>query len=378
MGKQFSIQESKLPEAHNKLLKDFLKYVCETYNLPDHLNDFQIEQVSIGISRSSKVFVQSASTYPYFVKIGEDKNINRENSRYGQAARKIPALSIPPKERFLQDSESGNSLVAFRHVAVGPHTPGATSLFSKMKSLSTYEIMSVIDDLFHVVLFDFHAFRSAEYSVVELKPLDRAAFQDSSNFKLRSELAQMLGQYDAIVRDASSRGIKMPIGQIHGDLHTENILLGKYNNPIVIDFEMSLPHDTLVKDYAEFEVALVYAVVSSSFDESHDEIKAFYEPTYVFGVRGISKISSALSRIRANLYEHASDFAKSNSLPVVDFYRDLSLIYKIFLLRYFCFYSRIATLNSANTAIGYAITVLFKDLFENVQATLQVGARPSA
>ncbi|HTV70599.1 MAG TPA: phosphotransferase [Rhizobiaceae bacterium] len=314
-------------------------------------------RISIGISRSDKLFVQSKTSYPYFVKIGEAKNIKREDSKYGQAARKIPALSIPPKEILLEDKINNVALISFRYVTGSHRQDNPASLFYHYQSMDVYDVMSLIDDLFHAVLHDFHSFRTAKYESHEVPSLDESIFK---NDRRDESLNKMVEKYNNFV----SRDLRYisAIGPIHGDLHTENILVGRYDNPILIDFEMSLQDNCLLKDFAEFEIALLLAVATTSFDEIEDEVSAFYKNRLIFGLGGIGKFPSSASRIRANLCESLSEMCRARGLDMPGVFREAAIVYRIYLLRYLCFYARIANLNQTGM-IRRGIISLFEDVF---------------
>jgi len=359
----FRIDGSKLKPAHNNLLSRFLDHVTKSYDLSEAREDFLMQEISIGISRTDKLFVQSKNSYPFFLKVGDAKNIKREDSKYGQAARKIPALSIPPKEIFIEDKENDCALIAFRYVTGSNRGDNPTSLFYHYVSMDTYSLLSLIDDLFTFVLSDFHSFRNAKYESHEIPALDVEIFRENAD----SRIDDMVEKYNKIV--AKIPEIRVPLGSIHGDLHTENILVGRYNNPILIDFEMAVQDNCLLRDYAEFEVALLLAAATTSYDEADEQANKIYNNRFVFGINGISKLASSTARIRANLFDQLSGFSVAKEVSIEAIFHDASLCYRVYILRYLCFYVRIANMNQKG-GLRHGIIALFHAMFEKVRISI--------
>lgn len=354
-----SLNEFVKDEKEKELIYNFFVHVRDTYNNTLRFSSLRFAPVTVGMSRVNKLFMYSDTIYPYFLKVGKNKNISREDSKYGHAARKIPALSIPPKETIIRNKSGELALIAFRYVTGNSKIEAPETLFSMYKKMPVYRMITVVDELFQIVLSDYHSFSTSEIEQKNIPDIDISIINGINNI---SVLDRMIKNYNDLVNKTSF--LFMPCGLIHGDLHCENILVGRYFNPIVLDFEMALDKECLFRDFAEFEIAMLFAAACTDFDNTESAAEAFYSQTNILQICDVDKFTTLLQRIRANLI--ASVKKKENISRRSMVLEDLNIAYSIYLMRYICLYCRVAALNTTGSTRRTLIS-FFEQIFEELR-----------
>lgn len=338
-----------------ELIDCFIEFLRTNYSAELKSSEIRLSVVKSGMSRVKKLFLYADRIYPYFIKIGDIKNISREDSKYGHAARRIPALSIPPKEHLLRDSTGKYGLIAFRYITGSKKNDPPLTLLSAYREMPIHRFITLIDELYQNVLVEYHNFADASIGKLPVPTINKELFSLVNN----NEISIMLEKYESLRLQADQ--LCLPIGTIHGDLHCENILIGRYYNPIVLDFEMSLEGACLLRDFAEYEIALFYAGAVSQFDETEQSAQVYYQSDSIFLATGVDKFQTTIQRVRANM-SNSIMLMKNGSDEIIE---DIEVSYRLYLMRYIILYGRIAQL-SLTSYQRRSVISLFADVFRAV------------
>ena len=337
----FSIDNGNFSSEEIELLNLFFNFISRNYKIKITAKEVKYKRVEIGLSPVLKLFTKTNSLYPFFLKIGHDNEIQKESRNYGKARHKMPPLSMPPLETFisynkLKDKElikSKTSLIAFRSITGRDKLESPRSLFDEYNNINQYKIIEIIDEIFQVTLRDLHGFgdnpvfKEIEYAIHDLELFSRKKFQITTD---------MVIKYNNLAEIASLSPKIMPHGFVHGDLHCNNILLGRSNMPVIIDFAMLREEGCLLCDYAELEVAILVTALASNFQETANSARNCYKGMELYDHYGVDKFSRCVRVLRSNLLHSVfSVCSKKNDIE----HSDVSFVYQMLLLRYLCSYS---------------------------------------
>ncbi len=360
-------------EPHERaLVEHFIRSLAKRYQFDLTEQEFLFRRIGIGLSKSIKLLVTSQDVYPYFIKIAETEAINKEVSNFNRASARIPPLHVPPVEIVISSENTkyksietdGYALVAFRYISGSAKGHAPVSLAARLPELGIYKTIEVIDELFQDVLRDLHAFAKPEMLLFE--PLMHDDEVKEVFFSQRNGvLSSMVQRYNRLAQACRNSSITMslPHGHVHGDLHCENIILSGKHTPILIDFEMVRPKGCLLNDFAEFEIAMLMALVDGDVEKAYASIEKCYRGWNVFSFFGVDQISRSIRAVRSNLGHGLfnlcglSDDERSM--------RSVSEVYMTLIMRYICSYSWVA-LRSLPKQKSLVIVAVLSMVFDQV------------
>ena len=363
----FRPDDASLNVSEKELLRLFVERVRRKYTVSSELEDIRFQRIKLGFSPVTKLFSRSKYVFPYFIKLGDANEIERESRNYGIASQRIPPLNVPPLETYLQGTRLGKehsstSLIAFRYITGSDRTLPPLSLFYGYEEMSKYELVEVIDEIFQNVLRELHSFHTKKEILITKHLIHKIANFQNSEYPI---LLNLVKKYNHVARNA--RRLKFPHGKIHGDLHLENILLGRKASPVIIDFGMMYDRGCLIRDFAEFEVAMLVAALFNDFERTSIFAKMFYSSGGFLNNHGVDRFSRAAQTVRANLH------VLSRSAPgyLLDITK-LSYLYDIHLMRYICSYLLIVV-ETLGEEKKHAIVGYMTQIFETLHARVTKG-----
>lgn len=371
-------------EPHERLLVEhFIRFLARKYQFDLDEQEFLFQKIGIGLSKSVKLLATSRDVYPYFLKIAESVAVDKEVSNVNRASARVPPLHMPPVETVISSQNvkyksptiEGYSLVAFRYISGSAKGHAPTTLAARLPELGTYKTIEVIDELFQDVLRDFHAFSKADLEPFEHFNHDHEVI-GVFNAAKNTTLSNMVRRYNLLAKRyaAEGRTIALPHGHVHGDLHCENIILSGKFTPILIDFEMMRQQGCLLNDFAEFEIAMLMALIDGDVEKSYESVEKCYSGWNVFSFFGVDQVSRAIRAVRSNLGH--SLFNISNLPSDEKTIRSVSEIYMVLLLRYLCSYTWVALHSMAkhrSLVIAGVLSMVFDQIMNELGA-MDVGS----
>ncbi len=361
---EFYLNDGHLSDAEVDLIGHFIRYVARRYQINPEDIEFKFRAITIGMSATTKLIAHARNIYPYFIKIGDKNLIKKETSHHNMASARIPPLYVPPLEtvidgdiaKYKTEASAGSALVAYRYISGRNKGQLPVSLMDAFPDIGKYRMIELIDELFGVVLSDFHAFADAPV----LKPFEHLIHNKKRFAELKiKRLNTMITKYNKLAENGSCP--LLPHGMVHGDLHCENVIVNRKLSPIIIDFEMMRQQGCLLNDFAEFEVALIVAALESNTDFYGPVAEMIYSRKNMFEVFGVDKLSRCVRSIRANLADmifRESGFHQSPSAM-----HEIEGVYNSLLLRYLCSYSYVAK-KSLSKERGTIVFSGLEELFE--------------
>ncbi len=364
MSGEFYLNDGRLSQAEVELIQHFSRHIARRYQMESSSIEFRFKTIQIGMSKTTKLLAHSRNVYPYFIKIGEKKTINKEVSNFNRASARIPPLYIPPLEtvidgsidKYYSENVAKSALVAYRYISGHNKGTPSTSLLEAFSSINKYTMIELIDELFGIVMKDLHAFgEDVDYCKFEHLFHNESRFSEIGS----KRLSEMVRQYNEFIEYAPTP--ELPHGMVHGDLHCENVIVNKRLSPIIIDFEMMRQEGCLLNDFAEFEVALIVAALEADTDMYAPIARRIYSRINMFELFGTDKLSRSIQAIRINLADML--FRESCMEANAEQILGIQTVYNSLLLRYLCSYSFVAKKSLAEQRSLVVFAVL-EDLFD--------------
>ena len=369
---KFQLSDRVFEPHEQDLIEKFLQFLARKYqfNLSDL--EFTFQGIGVGLSKSTKLLALSSEVYPYFIKISDVASIQKEVWNFNRATAKIPPLHIPPletvisseNERIRTDQNDGYALLAIRYITDTSKGEAPKSLFEAFARLDVYQSIGIIDEIFQVILRDLHAFhklKETDFRPYKHHTHNHAVFAQQKNATLNS----MLERYDKLV--AETRPLRLPHGNVHGDLHCENIIMNSRNMPLIIDFEMMRTDGCLINDFAEFEISLTVAALDNDVELYGKSVRDCYNSSTMFGFYGVDKIIQSIRTIRVNLTHMLFNVAKIE--PTKEFISELDYTYRLVLLRYICSYTWVS-LQSMNEKRNLVVVGVLATIFDGIYSSI--------
>lgn len=358
MNECFDFHDDQLSDEQRSLLRDFFSHLAKKYKMEISEDKVKFKESRIGLSPVKKIFVITDDFFPFFIKMGDASEIQRESRNYGKAKFRMPPLSIPPHETYISNT-SGIALIAFQSITGKSKHDVPGSLFNTYHLLSQYDLIEIIDEIYQVALSELHGFeRGPILKEIEYVEHDIALFSRQA-YKTTSE---MVLKYNKLVSKAYSP--LMPHGHVHGDLHCNNILLGRGNVPVIIDFAMLREEGCLLCDFAELEISILVTSLFSDFSETVNHARSCYRGESLFDNFGVNKFSRCVRVIRSNLFH--SFYESCAGCKEVEL-EDVTYVYQMLLLRYLCSYSWVVH-ETMEELQRRAITNFLSELFLSIHA----------
>lgn len=376
-AREFTLSDGSWEVHERSLVEHFIHFLARKYQFDQKDQEFVFRRIGIGLSKSIKLLATSQDIYPYFIKIAETEAINKEVSNFNRASSRVPPLHVPPVEtvissdnaKYRSNENEGYSLVAFRYISGSAKGHAPVTLASQLPKLGTYKTIEVIDEIFQDVFRDLHAFAKSEMLPFEHLIHEnevREVFYSQRNATLTS----MVNRYNLFAERirADDSSITLPHGHVHGDLHCENVILTGKLTPIIIDFEMLRQKGCLLNDFAEFEVAMVMALIDGDVEKAYASVEKCYRGWNVFYFFGVDQLSSSIRAVRSNL-----GHGLFNICGICDnefFVKAISKIYMSLLLRYLCSYTWVALKSmdkQRSLIIVSVLSMIFDQIFDQLQ-----------
>lgn len=361
------LSDLELDRASVKLLEHFVEIQRKVHRIPNLMSTVRVKPIDTGLSATARLFLKSKHTFPFFIKIGSSSDIQVEYKKHNLAQRMLPAQHFAERVYFGSGNKInrtdpdllGRSIVAFRYITAGRKDSSPEMLHDAYRHLSKTEMIEVVNDLFQVIFHDFHGFATDRCGPLEVDYLVR----DEAHFK-SSQIQTVIDMFRRY-NDMVERAVRYPVphGRVHGDLHLRNVLLGRRNTPVIIDFAMTRDRACLLTDFAEFEVALLLAALEAEFDEAVRSFQGCYISADIRVVEGATKLNSSIRELRAVLFDliaNSNGGGQSNR-------EELSYVYSMFLLRYFCSYGLMAE-KTLKAEKAFAVVEVMRRAFEAVLA----------
>ena len=282
--------------------------------------------ISRGLSTSIKIVAKPETLFPLLIKLDSREVIEKEVRGDSIIRNRVPPLSIPPLEQFTYRGSRG--ALAYRYITGGRVRHLIRRFDTVLSLLPTYRALQIIDDIFDVILKKCH-WLDDQYIMKAVQLPDMIY---KSKTPTDENWPKLLTLYHEV--QSCLCHIIAPHAIVHGDLHAKNVLITRDDAPVLIDFAMVEKDMCQFYDYARFEAYLQLQVDAVLAEKYWLNQELFYGATPLIIPHSNSKLSTCVSRIRANLWQGCTRRSmRMESADIDAVYRG----YLIFcLMRFYC------------------------------------------
>lgn len=252
-------------------------------------------QINRGLSNEIKLIAKPQSLFPFFIKVGDHSEIQKEYEGYKLLRLRVPSTNIPHFEKIEYYKDKAG--IMYRYVTAGLVSDKISRLDLFIGEDSQIYSEALIKELFDVVMKKCHWFDGqAPLKKIKLPPLESP--QQGYDQKIWDELVEY---YESIKVRAEE--CKAPHAIIHGDLHPKNVLVTKNYVPIIIDFTMADEDSCVYRDYAKLEIHLQFQVMESVAKQFLHIAQRTYTSGELILPRSNREISSCIHALRCTLWK---------------------------------------------------------------------------
>lgn len=252
-------------------------------------------QINRGLSNEIKLIAKPQSLFPFFIKVGDHSEVQKEYEGYKLLRLRVPSINIPHFEKIKYYKDKAG--IMYRYVTAGLISDKISRLDSFIGEDNQIYSEALIKELFDVVMKKCHWFDGqAPLKTIKLPPLELP--QQGYDQKTWDKLTEY---YESIKGRAEK--CKAPHAIIHGDLHPKNVLVTKNYVPIIIDFSMADEDSCVYRDYAKLEIHLQFQARESVAKQFLHIAQRTYTSGELILPRSNREISSCIHALRCTLWK---------------------------------------------------------------------------
>jgi hypothetical protein len=291
----------------------------------------RFKRLDAGMAPAKKVIVKQLALYPLFVKIDQIGAIQRELDGDKAIRLRVPSASISDICGTIDDGTDG--AIAYRYFSAARVTEEPQRLDIWSQGQTKEPLIRVIDYLYEDTLKKLH-WQAGRTVVREIDPP-----------RLESSLPRAqpwIERYDSLVSNALKGGpLRCPVGGVHGDLHSKNIVVIGGRVPHLIDFSEVSLEAPIVLDFAKLDAFFPLAVLryqprSSAAEDDFDNgpwvrvVTRLYQSGSLILPRSARIVPSVVHEIRSSFWRGC--MSKTHNMQP----DEIDRVYGVFLAYFLC------------------------------------------
>lgn len=282
------------------------------------VNLFKLSKINVGLSTAKKLLIKYKGDFPFIVKLDSWEQIEIEAKGDATLRMKLPPTSI--LELSFCRKLGSRGILCYRFAPSGRVHDPVSRFDIWAQGQPKKRLIPAIDKLFEVVLQKAH-WRDGDAKVDEIQP-------PHLTYAKTKRAQTVLKSYEDYIK--SKGRLFCPIGTIHGDLHTKNIIINDDSEIVLIDFASASENKPIVEDFARFEAYLPHTVVR--YDQTKESgdysfltytkvCERLYTSKQLILPRSNRPIPSAIHEVRSSFWRGClSNTHKMNPIDVDNVY----------------------------------------------------------
>ena len=286
-GEYTSLENIELPSIEAEIIRRL------TTSLEN--GEILFRQINRGLSKEIKLIAKPQSLFPFFIKVGDYAEIQKEYDGYKLLRLRVPSINIPHFEKIEYFKDKAG--IMYRYVTAGLISDPVSRLDQFIGDDNQIFSETLIKEIFDVVLKKCHWLDGqASIKKICLPPLQPP--QEGYDPRIWTELKE---HYQNLKESAER--CKAPYAIIHGDLHPKNVLVTKNYVPIIIDFTMVDEDSCVYRDYAKLEIHLQFQARESVAKQFYHIAQRTYTRGELILPRSNREISNCIHALRSTLWK---------------------------------------------------------------------------